>query len=229
MARRSTYRPKRTPRRKRAAGSSGTLGSTVLKALKGYALTALKRKLGLNTETKYSDSVGTTTATGTLVSRIPSPTIAQGLTVNTRQGTNIRIVKVEQRINIQAAVAATLGCNVRIITVRQRLNDGTITVADVLQTSTDFSSPIHNLFHEHGLTLLQDETVRLGTATADNSCITLERTFKLPNGQMTWTDADTTGVPSNLVRGAIQTFWMVDNVTTAPYFTATNRFWYVDN
>lgn len=229
MARRKFTAKKKTYRRRRAAGSSGGLASTVLRALKGYALLALKRKLGLNTETKYIDVVGSTTATATLGSRISSPTIPQGLTVSQRQGVNIRVTKVEQRINILAAAAATNGCNVRILTVRAKLQDGVPVVADILQTPTDFSSPIHNLFKEHGLELLQDEIVRVGTPTADNASVTIERTFSLPNGQMTWIDSDTTGVPANLVRGAIVTYWYLDNVTTAPYFTATNRFWYVDN
>lgn len=224
--RKSSYRAKRPATRRTPRASTG---SQILSLLKGAALTALKRRLGLNTETKFVDTAGTTTSTATLVSCIASPTIAQGLTVNTRQGANIRITKINQRISISAAAAATLGCNVRIITVRNKWSDSTIAVADILQTTTDFSSPFHNLFQEHGLELIQDETVRIGTATSDNSVVTIDRQFSRPNWQMTWTDADTTGVPSNLVRGAIQTFWMVDNVTTAPVFTSTNRLWFVDN
>jgi hypothetical protein len=200
----------------------------LLAALKGYALTALKRKLGLNTETKYVDVAGTTTATGTLATRIASPTIPQGATVGGRNGAGVRVTKVEQRINIEAATAATKGCNVRIITVRHK-HSGTPAVADVLQVTTDFSSPIHNNIVANHIEVISDQTYTVGTSTSENATVLVANTFSRANWQMEWTDADTTGVPADLINGGIVTMWMIDNVTTAPVFTSTNRVWFVDN
>jgi len=213
---------------KRRAGARTSTGSQVLALIKGAALAALKRRLGLNTETKYVDVNGTTTATGTLVLRIQPPTIAQGSTVNQRNGAGVRITAVDQRINITAATAATAGCNIRIIVVRH-LHAGNPNVADVLQTTTDISSPLHNNLRANHIELISDQTYSLGTADSGNSSLYISNTYSRANWQMEWTDADTTGVPANCINGVIATMWMIDNVTTAPVFTSTNRYWYVDN
>jgi len=224
---RKGYRAKRRPTKRRRTSAPST-GAALLAALKGYALTALKRKLGLNTETKYVDVAGSSTATATLASRIVSPTIPQGATVGGRNGAGVRVTKVEQRINIEASAAATKGCNVRIITVRHR-HSGVPAVADILQVTTDFSSPIHNNIVANHVEIISDQTYTVGTATSENSTVLVSNMFSRANWQMEWTDADTTGVPANLINGAIVTLWMVDNVTTAPTFTSTNRVWFVDN
>ena len=224
---RKGYRPKRrAPKRRRTSAPS--TGAALLAALKGYALLALKRRLGLNTETKYVDVAGANNATSTLVTRIVSPTIPQGATVGGRNGAGVRVTKVEQRINFEASAAATKGCNIRIITVRHR-HQGTPAVADVLQVTTDFSSPLHNNLAANHIELISDETVTLGTVTSENCTLLVTNTFSRANWQMEWTDADTTGVPANLINGAIVTMWMLDNTTTTPTITATNRIWYVDN
>jgi len=188
----------------------------------------LKSVLGLNTEDKFVDTAGTTTTTSTLASRIASPTIAQGLTVNTRQGTSIRVTKCELRINISAIAAATLGNTIRVIVVRSN-DDSTITLADVLQTTTDISSPIHNLFSAHGLELLDDFTVQLSTTAGGESQRYVKRTYSNDDWHMVWTDADTTGVPSNLVTGCMQVFWYAENSGNPPTFVSNMRTWFVDN
>ena len=224
---RMAYRPKRrAPKRRRTSAPS--TGAALLAALKGYALTKLKQRLGLNTETKFVDVGGSATATTSLVTRIVSPTIPQGSAVGGRNGAGVRVTKVEQRINVEANVAATKGCNIRVITVRHR-HQGTPAVADVLQLSTDISSPIHNNLAANHIELISDQLHYVGPALSSNSSIQIINTFQRANWQMEWTDADASGVPANLINGAIVTMWMVDNVTTAPAFISTNRVWFVDN
>jgi aerobic-type carbon monoxide dehydrogenase small subunit (CoxS/CutS family) len=192
------------------------------------AVKQLKKRLGLNTENMFVDTAGTTTSTATLVQRIASPVIPQGDTVGSRAGVSIRVDSVDLRISCVVPAAATTGNVVRIIAVRNR-KDGSASVADILQTTTDISSPIHNLFAEHQLELLMDQTYELGTATGSPGAFYVHRVWNPTDWHMTWTDSDTTGVNSNLVEGAISVWWYVDNVTTAPVFTSTMRVRYVDN
>jgi len=204
------------------------MGAQALSLIKGYALTKLKQRLGLNTELKYVDVNGTTTATTTLTSRIATPTIPQGSAVGQRNGAGVRCVKIDQRICIEAAAAATKGCQIRVITVRHKSAAGA-NVADILQVTTDISSPLHNNLAANHIELISDQTYTLGHATAPNSTILIENTFSRPNWQMEWTDADTAGTPANYINGAIATYWMQDQVSTAPVYTSTNRYWFVDN
>jgi len=226
-AKKRRYVAKRRPIKRRST-SRGSMGSQVLSLLKGAALGALKRRLGLNTEEKFVDTAGTTTSTATLVSRIVSPTIAQGLTVGTRSGAGVRVTRIQQRINVAATSAATLGTTIRVITVRHR-HSGVPAVGDILQTTTDISSPLHNNLAANHIELISDRSYVLGTALSGTGQLLIENEFSRAIWQMEWTDADTTGVPANLINGAIVTLWMQDAVTTAPVWTSTNRVWFVDN
>lgn len=219
---------KRRPAFKRRRPARSNFGNSLVTALKGYALTKLKQKLGLNTESKFVDVAGTTTATGTLAARIAAPTIAQGNTIGTRNGASVRISKVETRISIVAAAAATAPTNVRIIQVRNT-RTGQATPADILETTTDFASPINNECADNGITVLRDMVVPLGTATGGDGAQYVEWTHTGLSDHMIWPDADTTGTPAACIKGCISTLWMLDNVTTAPVFTAKSRYWFVDN
>lgn len=224
-------RPKYAPRRKASARktkSTNYTGAMVLSALKGYALTKLKQKLGLNTETKFLDVAGTTTATTTLSTRIQSPTLAQGLTDSTRTGASVRITKVETRVSIVVPAAATTANVVRIIQVRY-LRTGAPALADILDTTTDITSPLNDHHADLGVQILKDLSVPLGTATGGDGSAYVHWTHTGLADHMTWPDADTTGTPAACLKGAIYTYWMVDNVTTVPVFTSKSRYWFVDN
>lgn len=220
------YAPKRrAPPRRRARANTG---SSFVSLLKGYALLKLKQKLGLNPESKYVDVAGTTTATGTLVSRIAAPTIAQGNTNQTRNGATVRISKVETRISIVAHPTATTPTTIRIIQVRNK-RAASVQVADILQTTTDIASPLQSDYAANGVVILKDMVVCLGTATGGDGCQWVEWTHQGLSDHMVWPDSDTTGLPSAVEQGCISTYWMVDNVSTAPVFTAKSRYWFVDN
>jgi len=217
------YAAKRKP--KRSARRTPT--TTIASLLQGAALGYLKRRLGLNTEQKYVDTSGTTTATATLVNRIASPTIAQGLTVNTRQGASIRVTRTDVRISI-TPVATGLSSCIRVICVRYT-DDASPGAADILQTTTEMTSPLHNNFHEKGLQLLHDQVYPVGTTTSPGGTA-IEFSCSRANDHMVWTNTDTTGVQANLVSGGITVWWMMDsNFTTAPIIASTMRTWFVDN
>lgn len=218
---------KRRPARRRST-RSGNSGTSFVSLLKGYALLKLKQKLGLNPESKYVDVAGTTTSTGTLQSRIAAPTIAQGLTNQTRTGATVRISKVETRISIVAATAATSPTTIRIIQVRNK-RAASAQPADILQTTTDISSPLQSDYQANGVQILKDITVCLGTATGGDGCQWVEWTHTGLSDHVTWPDSDTTGLPGAAEQGCISTYWMVDNVSTSPVFTSKSRYWYVDN
>jgi hypothetical protein len=203
-------------------------GGKFVDALGAAAIKKLKVKLGLNTETKYVDTAGTTTATGTLVKRIASPTIAQGLTVNTRSGNSVRITRCDLRIWLQVPAATTTPSALRLIVVRHREADEAA-VAEILQSTTDISSPIANTAVSRGVQLLMDKVYTLGTTAGGPSSLYINKSFSSPDWQMIWQNSDTTGVPTNLLEGAISVFWMVADASTAPVLTSTMRSWFVDN
>lgn len=193
------------------------------------ALDRLKSKLGLNTESNYIDATGSTTSTATLSSRIAHPTIPQGSGVGQRVGSSLRLTRLDLRINIANVAAMTSDTSVRILVVRNKANGGA-QPADILQTTTNFASPIHHLFKEHELVLLWDEIVTVGTATSGMGPVNIVRSFTGENWHVQFDDTDTSGVLANVVEGAISVFWMLDYVSgAAPVFNSICRYHYVDN
>lgn len=224
-SRRKAYSNKKRPVR-RAGTSYGTMA---VNAIKGWALTKLKQKLGLNTEEKYVDVNGTTTATSTLAQRIASPTIPLGTDDNSRNGSSIRITRVHTCIHITAASAQTLPTVVRIIQVRNRAVD-VPNVARILETTTRSTSPYNAESKELNIDILYDRSVTIAPKTAGNSSAVVEWTHQAMGDHMVWPTTDTTGLPADLNKGAIATFWMLDlNFDVAPVFQATSRYYYVDN
>jgi len=207
---------------------TASYGAQAISLIKGYALAKLKQKLGLNTETKYVDNSGVVTCTGTLVLKIQPPVIAQGSAVDERSGAGVRITKVEQRLNILADAAATNGCNVRVITVRH-LHAGNPNVADILQQPSDITSPLHNNLKANHIELISDRVYPVSYPGAGNPAVYVNNVYQRANWQLEWTDADTTGAVANMINGGISTHMMIDNVTTSPDITYTQRYWYVDN
>lgn len=183
----------------------------------------------MNTEQNFIDVNGTTTATSTLASRITSPTIPRGTGVGERVGSSLRFTRVDMRIHIAPASTTSANTSVRIIAVRNK-EAGNASVSKILQTTTSFSSPINNLFKDLGLVLLYDEIFTVGTVTSGVGNVDIVRTFTGDNWHLQYTNANTDGSLTDVESGCISVFWMVDQVnTTAPVFTSTARYWYVDN
>lgn len=228
MARRYASKKRYVPKRKYAPKRSVSYGAQAINMIKGYALAKLKQKLGLNTEQKYVDNSGVVTCTGTLALKIQPPVIVQGSAVDERNGAGVRITKVEQRLSILADAAATNGCNLRVITVRH-LHGGNPSVADILQQPSDITSQLHNNLKANHIELISDRVYPVSTALAGNPATYVNNTYSRANWQLEWTDADTTGAVANIINGGISTLMMIDNVTTSPDITYTQRYWYVDN
>lgn len=219
------YAAKRRPKR-RAPQSFGTLA---VNALKGYALTALKRRLGLNTEEKFVDVNSTTTATSTLAQRIAFPTIPQGLDDNSRVGNGFRITRVHTCIHITAASAQALPTVVRIIQVRNKATGEPI-VGRILETTTRSTSPYNSEMAKLNIEVLFDRSVTITPKSGGGSSAVVEWTHSRANDQVVYPTDDTTGLPSNLTSGCISTWWMLDlNFDVSPVFQATSRYYYVDN
>lgn len=221
------YGKKRPAYKKRARKASTAYGTLALNALKGYALAKLKQKLGLNTEEKHADTNSTTTATGTLASRIASPTIPQGDSDSTRTGSQIRITRVDTRIVITPATAGTpTAC--RIIQIRH-LQPTAPGLGNILEDTTRITSPLNEQIHNYGIQVLKDITVPVNNVTGGGSTI-VEWTHRGLSDHMVWAETDTTGLPSGTIKGLIATYWMLDaNFSVAPVFEGTSRYWYVDN
>jgi len=219
------YATKRKPYRKSTKRASP---NTIQDLLHGAALGFLKRKLGLNTEEKFLDVNGTTTATSTLVARIATPVIPQDATDNGRTGSSIRITRVQTRISISPVLTSTTPSFVRIIQVRN-LNSGSVAAASILEVTTEMTSPINKNASALGVQILKDIVVPIGAFNGGNGAY-VEWEHSGVGDHLIFTTSDTTGVAANQVKGAITTFWMLDtNFTVAPVFASTSRFFYVDN
>ena len=219
------YAVKRRPTRKAPRRAAK---ETIQGLLQGAALGYLKRRLGLNTEHKFVDVSGSTTASATLTANIACPTIAQGSTDNQRSGASLRVTSVETRMSFTAAVAF-LPCNVRIIQTRHR-EASNATSTEILETNTDITSPINKNAAANGITILKDMVIQVNGSTAGDGAAYVQWTHSGANDHMLYLTADTTGVPTNLLQGAIQTWVMLDGgFSISPVITSTSRFLYVDN
>jgi len=224
--RRRTYSNKKRPVRRAAPTNYGTLA---VNAIKGWALSRLKQKLGLNTEEKFVDVNGTTTATSTLAQRIAFATVPQGQDDNSRIGNGFRITRVHTCIHITAASAQALPTVVRIIQVRNKATGEPI-VARILESTTRSVSPYNSEMKSLNIEVLYDRSVTITPKTGGGSSAIVEWTHQRVNDQVVYPTSDTTGLPADTTSGCIATFWMLDlNFDVAPVFQATSRYYYVDN
>jgi len=94
---------------KRAAAHPAT--QSIVSAMSAGAVVLLKKKLGLNTEKHWLDTLETNVATASTASVMANPmVIPQGDTVNTRNGNTVRMTSLVLKGRIQANTAATAGC-----------------------------------------------------------------------------------------------------------------------
>ncbi len=227
--------PTGNPKPRKAAKKSRSplqiAGGKFVDELGERAINALKVKLGLNTEEKYKDTLtGPTamTATASTTAGNTNPVIAQGSTTNTRNGAGIRITSVEYRFTFYTAASTTQANSIRLICCRT-IGAAAIAATDLLQVSTDFTSPINNDFFSVG-EILMDKVIQLGGQTTSNSSADIIGVIRRPNMHMIWTDADTTGAASNVIEGRM--YWYVyynGSSGTPPLCQNTVRYNFVDN
>lgn len=240
LSKRPAYRPKRrAPARRKPTRASKwaprtATGSEVVSALGGYALAKLKAKLGLNTETKYVDTVetnvGTSSTCGTLAYAL---TIPQGSGNGTRDGASCRLTSYVMRMRIIANTAAVVGTLVRVLMVRWKDSRGaSITATSLLDDSTRITSQ-YNLggtANAIGYTVLYDETVYINIDTTSECQKVLTFKYTPLQHHLEWTDADTTGVIGNLQDGLIRGYIMTSETgANTPNYWSDTRVEYVDN
>ncbi len=140
----------------------------------------------------------------------------------------MRITRCDLRLFLQVPVATTTASAFRLIVVRHTEADEAA-VSEILQSTTDISSPIANTAHSRGVRVLMDKTYPLGNTSGGPVSLYINKSFTSDDWQMIWQNSDTTGVPSNLLEGAISVYWYVADASTAPVLTSTMRSWFVDN
>lgn len=225
-------------RKPAAATSWRTTASTVVSALTGAALIALKSKLGLNTESKYSTLATTTfTPTTTLVKSfdvLTSTPIPQDNTAQGRSGLTVRMTKWKIHGTIDNTLANLLTTRFRIIICKNKgiaLGASAIVVADVLERTTDINSP-HLIDKTADISYLYDKTFNIDpVAAGGKQQFNFSFIYSPKNHHLTWTVADTTGTSADLLGGLISVFIMADGFTAAnaPTLNVARELYWVDN
>jgi len=199
---------------------------------------ALRRKLGLNTETNVADTTNAVAMSTTLTLIDNGPTIPIGATAGTGQriGREIRAVRFQHRGYVYTPATSTGIGLARIIAVYNRQQDGSaFTSAQVLATNTNLVSMSTADLTERGGTIVYDKVMKLlstnaGNAQNDNVINSYSFEFEVPDWHMSWPVADTAGLPTTNLGGALQVYAMYTGIaTTAPQVSFYSRLEYVDN
>lgn len=97
---------KRTTRRK-PTSLVRRIAPAAIATVGGFALKVLKNKLGLNTETKFLDTIEASTTIGTTMAAMAyTLQVPQGNTCNDRSGSDFRLTSHETNLTILPNVAA---------------------------------------------------------------------------------------------------------------------------
>lgn len=232
--RRGGYRKKRYTRRgaKSSFWRSGLKYGTMGLAKVGIKM--LKKRLGLNTENKYWDDVQLNTATATLTAHsTPMANIAQGNTAITRNGNGIRVTHLKFKGSVQGIAANPNNQLVRVIVTYQKsdVDPGNfVSSAQILQFNNNIYSPYNSDLQ--GVKILYDHTFNIQPKVA-SAVTTVPFTFTwspgYDEGHVTWTDADTTGSSTNMIKGLVRVFFYCDQLANFPVLNTYTRCHYVDN
>jgi len=199
---------------------------------------ALRKKLGLNTETNFIDSANNA-ALGTTIALIDScGSIPIGATAGTGQriGREVRVVRYQVRAYVYVPATCTGIGLARVLAVFNRQQDGKAFVAaDVLATTSSIVSMVAGDLAEHGGTIVYDKVFKLlstngGVPQNEAVMQPLMFEFEVPDWHCAWPTADTTGVQTANLGGAIQLWAFQTGIaTTSPQIVFTTRLEYVDN
>lgn len=231
-----SYKAKRVTKRRGKYAARPATGAEVLSSLGGYALTKLKARLGLNTESKYVDTPsGSLSATGTLTQVFSNmdTLIPLGTNDNTRNGSSVRMTNYVIQGHIVTSSANLQPSKTRVIVVDWGSTPAaSANVADILEVTTDVDSCYtHDPTFKH--TVLMDEVMYFNPDATGNAERKIDLRFRMTPlaHHLVWTTGDTTGASANLLRGFVALYCVVDQATAAqfPALTAYQRVEYVDN
>lgn len=204
-----------------------------LTAISAAGVKTLRKKLGLNPENKNWDVVnGNTLAASAAFMMSPTSLLAQGSTDNTRNGNGMRITHWKLRGEFVRNVSATSSQQVRMIIFRQAtVNNGAlINASQLLQVPGNIDSPYNSDLSD--CRILMDKTILVNPAFAAAGT-TIPFKYKwspsYDAGHVRWSDADTTGVASNLVEGYIAVYIYTDAAANFGAVAWYSRVHFVDN
>jgi len=219
--------------------ASSYAGKSVLQMVKSIASSdlttaVLKKALGLNTETKWLDTIETNASTSSTASSFSfALAIPQGDSCNSRQGNSVRLTSMIARLRIQANPAATTPCLVRVVFFKVKENRGdNPTAATVLDSTTRITSSYNmgDSAAATGYTVLFDRTIQINVATSDDSTKLMVFKYNPLQHHLKWSSADTTGNYANLQDGYIRGFIMTSETgANTPSYWLDQRIKFVDN
>ncbi len=185
------------------------------------------RKL-INIETKFLDTIQTSTTINQTGSMIPISEIAQGLTSQTRVGDSIRIqhIEVRGRCNVNPVAGNTL---MRVLVVRDLDGYGTApTTSDVLEYAAAVSAPIspEKFNKRERFSILYDEIFTLSGTT--QGVATLPFSFSSTHqGHIMY--LGTTAAAASDGKGSMYIVSVSDETTNAPSLAFVSRIQFTDD
>ncbi len=190
------------------------------------ALIALKSRLGLNTELKFSDNLQTgVTLSTTLTNRCSAPTISQGSSSSQRNGKGVRMTRYLNRFSL-ASTSTTTPTRVRVLVVANE-DAGVAAVGEILQDTTNVLSPLNSDIDQYNHFVIYDRSYVVGVTTSPNAIVNDEFEWTPDNHHLEWSSSDTTGLPANMLQGNITVYVFADAATVTFYAYAREEF--VDN
>jgi len=198
------------------------------------AVVLLKKKLGLNTEKHWLDTLETNVATASTASVMANPmVIPQGDTVNTRNGNTVRMTSLVLKGRIQANTAATAGCLVRVLVVKYNYIHGTtVGVGNVLDQTARITSPYNmgDSATSGNYSVLYDRTFKISVSGQENDTVMFAFTYRPTNHHIKWESSDTTGALSSMINGQVRGIIMTSETgANPPNYWADWRVKFVDN
>jgi len=207
-----------------------------LATISGFALTKLKQKLGLNTESHWLDTVETNVATTSSALTMAYPyVIPIGDTVNSRTGRSVRVTSYKVRGRIQANTAATSGCLVRILFVKWKDIRGRSTgligsdfLDDPARITTQYN--MGDTADATGYTVLYDKTFSISINGQDGDTHQFNFIYKAPNFHLQWESTDTTGAQASLMSDTVRGYIYTSEAgANTPNYWCDHRCRFVDN
>lgn len=234
--RKSSYRKKTYKKTYKKRQPYQVHGAKLVEALGAMAITKLKSKLGLNTETHWFDTVETNVSvTSTCLSMANPLIIPVDDTVNGRTGNQVRAISYQVKGRIQANTAATAGCLVRLIFVKFNDVRGRVTAldgTDFLDAPTRITSKYNmgDTADAMGYVVLYDKTFKVSVSGQDNDTVPFSFNYSPTAWHLKWTAGDTTGLQSNFQSDSVRGFiYTSEPGANTPNYWADHRIRFVDN
>jgi hypothetical protein len=198
------------------------------------AITKLKDKLGLNTEThNFQDAIAPTPGT-TLAVAVSPPVIAQSLYNDGRVGDTIRVTRLSHHVRLLNNSTTACVLQFRIVVIkRDSYSFVAAAPGDVFTTASSFISQHNVNAADLGITFLHDKVYSLGSYGAGGAgMLFFDLNFDLSDFHMSWDASDATGANNQLAGNSVEILVMysaLGTVTGAPTMSVGRMVEFVDN